>query len=148
MHFQWLDRTQNVMEDVSYILLLYATNKHWKAPLDVMRFGLKFRDCSTEIIFWCSLRHAIPWQYLYQDQIIFPDEAVFEKVLLFLSIKFSSSPTKMLPPVVVWELLCCVISFAVFTIPVFLTFRWIKLQEEFTSWSLIVTTGNFSSGCR
>ncbi|EOY32193.1 Regulatory particle non-ATPase 13 [Theobroma cacao] len=70
VHFQWLDRTQNAIEDVSYFLYFVLLS----------HFNISF--CLILVIHFhqAEMVSSVAHPCKLQDQIIFPDEAVFEKV--------------------------------------------------------------------
>ena len=88
-------------------------------------------------VWWLLARTClIPWHKVSQDQIVFPDEAVFEKVYRFVSncLAFIN--------VVCLSILLILSSFTPGL------FRLISHQEGYTFWSSIVTTGSSCFGCR
>ena len=86
VHFQWLDRTLNSVEHVSLSISIPMQDLMDILPLFSSRWIYFSHRCFFMVLddalfgFFYFPRFQFPWQVVSQDQIIFPDEAVFEKV--------------------------------------------------------------------
>ena len=80
--------------------------------------------------------YDISWRIISQDQIVFPDEAVFEKVFLF----FTQRQRFFV------DLLTHSLTVFFFFVPIF--YRLINHLKEYTFWSSALTVGSSFFGCR